>query len=98
MLVTGQPDRYPLKLGGTITLLQGGVIASVATMGAFFALHDQGSGQYVDISLFQTAAGSIEPALKSFGKLSVYPAIAFPPTGDRSGISIRHIPLCRRLF
>jgi crotonobetainyl-CoA:carnitine CoA-transferase CaiB-like acyl-CoA transferase len=60
MLVTGQPDRYPLKLGGTITLFQGGVIASVATMAAFFALRDQGLGQYVDISLFQTAAGSID--------------------------------------
>jgi len=60
MLMTGQPGRYPLKLGGTVTLLQGGSVAAVATLAAFFSLRYQQVGQYVDISLFETAAGSID--------------------------------------
>lgn len=60
MLMSGQSDRYPLKLGGTVTLLQGGGIAALASMSAFYTQCYQKMGQYVDISLFETAAGSID--------------------------------------
>ena len=60
MYCTGVPERYPLKKGGTVTLYQGGNHAAAATMMALMANRLQGIGQQIDISLFETQAGSID--------------------------------------
>jgi crotonobetainyl-CoA:carnitine CoA-transferase CaiB-like acyl-CoA transferase len=56
----GLPDRAPLKKGGTVGLYQAGALAAVATMFAFYAARYQGIGQQVDISIFESQAGSID--------------------------------------
>ena len=58
MCATGLEDREPIKLGGNVGLYQAGVIAAVATMGAFFASRYQGIGQHVDVSVMETQLGS----------------------------------------
>ena len=60
MYCNGVPERYPLKKGGTVTPYQGGNHAAAATMVAFIGSRLQGTGQQVDISLFETQAGSID--------------------------------------
>ena len=54
------PDRHPLKMGGNVTQYQGGLVASLATLGALWARDEQGFGQYVDVSLQETQAGDID--------------------------------------
>ncbi len=57
---TGVSEKEPLKLGGTVGLYQAGAIAAYATLAAIFAARDSGRGQYVDISIMETQAGSID--------------------------------------
>lgn len=63
MLSTGQPGREPLKLGVTVNMFQGGYEATVATLAAFLVATMQGEGQYVDVALYETAAGSMDRRL-----------------------------------
>jgi CoA:oxalate CoA-transferase len=60
MYSTGIAGREPLKLGGNVVQYQAGTVAAVATMGAFLAADDQGSGQHVDVSIMETQAGSAD--------------------------------------
>jgi CoA:oxalate CoA-transferase len=60
MYSTGIAGREPLKLGGNVIQYQAGTVAAVATLGAFYAAEDQGVGQYVDISIMETQAGSAD--------------------------------------
>ena len=57
---TGVSEKEPLKLGGTVGLYQAGTVAAYATLGAIFAARDNGGGQYVDVSIMETQAGSID--------------------------------------
>jgi crotonobetainyl-CoA:carnitine CoA-transferase CaiB-like acyl-CoA transferase len=66
---TGITDRYPLKMGGTVVQYQAGTIAAVATMMALFTSRAQGSGQQVDISIFQTQMANID---RRMGQLLTY--------------------------
>ncbi|UCG83419.1 MAG: CoA transferase [Dehalococcoidia bacterium] len=60
MFTNGMPDREPLKLGGTVVLFQGGLIAAGATLGAFYGSRYHGIGQHVDVALTETQAGFID--------------------------------------
>jgi len=60
MFCYGLPEREPIKRGGTVVLYQGGAIAALATMMAFYSARYQGVGQHVDISLFETQVGCID--------------------------------------
>jgi crotonobetainyl-CoA:carnitine CoA-transferase CaiB-like acyl-CoA transferase len=60
MYSTGIAGREPLKLGGNVIQYQAGTVGAVATMGALYAAEDQGTGQYVDISIMETQAGSAD--------------------------------------
>lgn len=51
MYSTGLDFREPLKLGGTYALFQGGAVAAVAALGAFYLARYGGVGQWVDVSL-----------------------------------------------
>ncbi|MBI4216250.1 MAG: CoA transferase [Chloroflexi bacterium] len=65
MYSCGQPDREPLKPGATVLQFQGGLIAAVATMGALTYARRTGQGQYVDVSLMETQAGTIDRRYQS---------------------------------
>jgi crotonobetainyl-CoA:carnitine CoA-transferase CaiB-like acyl-CoA transferase len=59
MSLTGEPDREPLKSGGSQAQYQGGLHAfSAATVVAFGAMMN-GLGQHVDISLMECSWASI---------------------------------------
>ena len=77
MTGNGLPDRYPLKLGGSITQYQAGNVAALATLFALHGRDNQGmGGQQVDISIFETAMGNINMRLSSL--------LAYQYNGQRS--------------
>ncbi|MGE0540578.1 MAG: CaiB/BaiF CoA transferase family protein [Dehalococcoidia bacterium] len=53
MSITGEPDREPLKLGGSISLYVAGQTAAVATLAALYEAEESGHGQYVDVSTLE---------------------------------------------
>ncbi|MEE8443691.1 MAG: CoA transferase [Dehalococcoidia bacterium] len=54
---TGHPDREPLKLGGNVVAYHAGSVAAYATMLALYTAEDDGQGQHVDVSIYETQAG-----------------------------------------
>ncbi len=56
----GLPDRAPVKMYGTAALVQSGAAASVAMMAAMMAGREQGIGQHVDFSIFDSQMGSAD--------------------------------------
>ena len=56
----GEPDQEPVKMAGNLMQYQSGVIAAVAAMIALFARRRRGTGQHVDVSIFETQLGSID--------------------------------------
>jgi crotonobetainyl-CoA:carnitine CoA-transferase CaiB-like acyl-CoA transferase len=60
MINNGEPERHPLKKGGNTCLYQGGLIGSLATLGALWACEEEGFGQYVDVSLMETQVGDVD--------------------------------------
>ncbi len=53
MTVIGDPERNPLKPGGSQAQFVGGLFGAVGTMTAFFSREEKGIGQHVDISLME---------------------------------------------
>lgn len=56
----GVDDREPLKRGGTCLQFQGGIIAAISTIGALIGAQNEGKGEYIDVSLLETQAGTID--------------------------------------
>ncbi len=56
MMITGDPDREPLKAYGDQSELQGGQQAATATMVALFGRELTGEGQHVDVSVCEAAS------------------------------------------
>jgi crotonobetainyl-CoA:carnitine CoA-transferase CaiB-like acyl-CoA transferase len=65
MYSSGATDRDPLKQAPELTLFQGGSVAATATMIGVFSARRHHIGQHLDISLFETQAGSIDRRLTS---------------------------------
>ncbi len=60
MAQTGQPDRQPIRLADYITLYHAGNLAVSATMLAWYGARYHGVGQYIDLSIFEAAVGSVD--------------------------------------
>src|SRR5262249_49861044 len=60
MQQTGVPGREPLKMAGNLMQYQGGAMAATATMVGLSAAQLQGIGQHLDVSLFETHAGTVD--------------------------------------
>jgi crotonobetainyl-CoA:carnitine CoA-transferase CaiB-like acyl-CoA transferase len=58
MRTRGVPDRPPVKYGTEVALRQAGLIAAGGVMTGLFARERRGEGEHVDVSIFETAAGS----------------------------------------
>ena len=56
----GTADREPVKIGGTAALLQCGAMGAVAALGAVTAYERHGTGQLVELSLFDTQINSVD--------------------------------------
>ncbi len=60
MLQTGVQDREPLKMAGNLMQYQAGNMAAAATMVGLFGARLQGVGQQIDVSVFETHAGTVD--------------------------------------
>jgi CoA:oxalate CoA-transferase len=60
MNITGLPDREPLRLAMNLMAYQGGNVAAAATMTGVLGMQRLGSGQHIDVSLFEVHASSID--------------------------------------
>ncbi len=77
MYSTGLDDREPLKMADDVVLYQAGAVGAVASMGALFAARRSGEAQHVDVSIFETQAGSIDRRMSTL--------ISYQYTGETSG-------------
>ena len=77
MYSSGASGREPLQQAHGLTLYQGGAMAATATMIGMFGARRHGIGQHIDISLFETQAGSIDRRLTSL--------LAYQYTGKSPG-------------
>jgi crotonobetainyl-CoA:carnitine CoA-transferase CaiB-like acyl-CoA transferase len=62
---TGLPDREPLKLAGTVGQYAAGNLAAAVTLIAFYGVRHDGIGQRLDVSIFETHAGSVDRRLQN---------------------------------
>ncbi len=60
MQTTGLPDREPVKLGATAIQHSAGIVAAMATMASWFGSLRSEHGDHLDVSLFETQAGTID--------------------------------------
>ena len=58
MHAQGNPEREPTKYAEKVALRHAGVVAATATMVAVFARDTRGSGEHVDLSMYETQAAS----------------------------------------
>lgn len=65
MYSSGATGRDPLQQAPGLTLFQGGSVAATATMIGVFSVRRHQIGQHLDISLFETQAGSMDRRLTS---------------------------------
>ena len=77
MYSSGATGREPLKQAHGLTLYQGGAMAATATMIGVWGMRRHGIGQHIDISLFETQAGSMDRRLTSL--------LSYQYTGDNPG-------------
>ncbi len=57
---TGQPDCEPAGMANKLSLHIAGLVACMATLGAFYGAAFQGVGQQVDLSIMEVLASSID--------------------------------------
>jgi crotonobetainyl-CoA:carnitine CoA-transferase CaiB-like acyl-CoA transferase len=62
---TGVPDREPLKLALTVEQFFAGMVSATAAMGAYMGAQLHGTGQRVDLSLFEIIAGNQDRAVQA---------------------------------
>ena len=57
---TGVAHREPMKLAGNLLQYQGGAMAATATLVGVYGAEMQGHGRHIDLSLFETHAGTVD--------------------------------------
>ena len=73
MMLTGSPDREPLKAYGDLIQYQAGGQAALGTMAALFAREQTGLGQLVDVSVMEAATfllGGVEQNAYFYGRVA----------------------------
>src|SRR5690606_29821491 len=66
MTLTGLPERAPLKLHGEQTCYIAGLHAVSATLLAYWHAVRSGEGQYVDVSVHECIAHTLESAIQAY--------------------------------
>ena len=57
---TGMADREPIKMAGNLMQYHTGAMAATATLVGTYGAQIQGTGQHIDVSLFETHAGTVD--------------------------------------
>jgi len=65
MHTKGRADREPVKYGATTSLYYAGALAAMATVVAYYGARRHGTGEYVDISVMEALAGSVDGRLQA---------------------------------
>ena len=60
LISTGIIEREPVKMGGNVGSYQAGTVAAYASLAAVTGARDRGTGEYVDVAIIETQAGSID--------------------------------------
>jgi crotonobetainyl-CoA:carnitine CoA-transferase CaiB-like acyl-CoA transferase len=60
MYSMGVEEREPLKMAGTAALIESASAAAVAGMGAIYGAKWGGTGEHLDISIYETQAGGVD--------------------------------------
>jgi crotonobetainyl-CoA:carnitine CoA-transferase CaiB-like acyl-CoA transferase len=60
MAGSGDPDHEPLKTAGRVTSYHAGYVGALATAAALRGVEQRGSGEHVDVSIYETAIHSID--------------------------------------
>ncbi len=66
LYITGDPEREPIKAGTEMAQYVAGQYAFTATMGAFYHKEMTGEGQYIDHSIMECNAASMEFQLSQY--------------------------------
>jgi benzylsuccinate CoA-transferase BbsE subunit len=66
LALAGDPDRAPVRAWGEQTVIIAGTYATVATLIAIQVLESEGRGQFVDLSVQEAVAHSLENAAQEF--------------------------------
>jgi crotonobetainyl-CoA:carnitine CoA-transferase CaiB-like acyl-CoA transferase len=83
----GLAGREPLKMGGTAALLQCGAMGAVAALGAIHAWERYGTGQHVDLALFEVQANSVDRRNSNILAYRFSGRIPERPAGSSAGIA-----------
>lgn len=73
MHITGEPDREPIKTGGSLGQYAAGQTGFVGTMTALMYAADTGEGQHVDVSIMEANADLLENALAAYSYSGTVP-------------------------
>jgi crotonobetainyl-CoA:carnitine CoA-transferase CaiB-like acyl-CoA transferase len=57
---TGVAERAPIKMAGNLMQYHSGTMAATATLVGVYGAQVQGIGQHIDVSLFETHAGTVD--------------------------------------
>ncbi|MBI2761221.1 MAG: CoA transferase [Chloroflexi bacterium] len=60
MYSMGVAEREPIKMAGTAALFQSGSAAAVAAMGALYGAKWGGTGEHLDISIYESQTGGVD--------------------------------------
>ena len=80
---TGSPEREPLKLGGSLALLQAGLVGAWSVAMTLLRVEAGGDGDHIDVSIYETQMGSRDRRTTS---LTTY-AYQGTPSGRRGGVA-----------
>ena len=89
MLWTGSTQREPLKHAGAFAQLQAGAVAALATLAASHRQETTGVGDWVDVSIYETQAGSrdaVTPNLTAYSYTGAEPLRLGDSTTMASGV------------
>jgi crotonobetainyl-CoA:carnitine CoA-transferase CaiB-like acyl-CoA transferase len=65
MITNGDPELAPIRVAGRMAGYQAGMIGALATIMALHASRQRGTGEHVDVSMFEAATHSIEMRLSA---------------------------------
>ncbi|MYE33056.1 MAG: hypothetical protein F4X80_10505, partial [Chloroflexi bacterium] len=80
---TGSPDREPLKLGGSLALMQAGLVGAWSVAMTLLRVEADGEGDHIDVSVYETQMGSRDRRTTS---LTTY-AYQGTPSSRRGGVA-----------
>jgi len=93
MFHKGEPDREPVKYGGTPSIFHAGAVATMATTVAYYGMKRHGNGEYIDVAIVDTQIGTMDGRVSALvqyqysGKSGTRgTAIGVGPAGAGSGM------------